>query len=158
MTPEEINELKQRLSQMEGQHMAAFMKAIPPFEAFHAASAEFLATNPFAFGKRKALKAEMRALKEEVHEVEVRVSAAYPEAYSYLPELDCTIPEYKVIGLFNDSSMIAGFVVFILAFFWGRNEGNGDIYAAGRALCITAAIMALTVIVPMLSKPKDKKK
>lgn len=156
MTPEEINELKQQLSQMQGPHKDAFMKVIPPFEAFHETSARFLTTNPFAFGQRKALKAEMRALKEEVHDIEVRVSAAFPEQYAYLPDLDCTIPEYKVFGLFNDSSIIAGIVVFFLAFCWNRNDGNGDLHAAGFALCVTAAIMTLTVVVPMFSKPKNK--
>lgn len=158
MTPEEIEQLKQRLAQMEGPHMPAFNKAIPHFEAFHETRRQFLATSPLAFGERKALKARMQELKEKVQEVEVKVSAAFPEAYAYLPDLDCTIPEYKVFGLLNDSSIVAAVVVFILAFFWGKNESGGDlVYSIGFGLGVTVAITALTIAVPMITG-KNKKK
>ena len=158
MTPEEIDQLKARLAQMEGPHMAAFNKAIPYFEEFHQTSRQFLATSPLAFGERKALKARMLELKEEVQAIEVKVSAAFPEAYAYLPDLDCTVPEYKVFGLLNDSSIVAAIVVFFLAFFWGKREAGGDIvYGIGFGLAITIAITVLTIAVPMITG-KNKKK
>lgn len=158
MTPEEIDQLKARLAQMEGPHMAAFNKAMPYFEEFHKTARQFLATNPLAFRERKALKARMMDLKEEVQEVEMKVSAAFPEAYAYLPDLDCTIPEYKVFGLLNDSSVVAAIVVFILAFCWGKREAGGDlIYGIGFGLAITIAITMLTIAVPMIAG-KGKKK